>query len=300
MDSRFDDKSIVSRVISSDKERKNQKLVVLHQNICSLRKKTTELEVLLCSELKHVDVMCLTEHWQSDQKLNCTNIVDFKLVSASCRSSSEHGGSGIYVKDGLETKEISYFAGISEEKIFEMSLIELLIYKLCIVCICKLPDGQFDKSLSKLELVIQKLLMKDKILILCGDWNIDFLHEDSNQKDLTDLLLRYNLVNTVQSPTRITKSTSALIDVIIINKKYYMEPATVIELGFSDHQAQVLSVLHKNHTSVDRRVLKRHFGDDNIREFQYLLKKGDMAGSIFRDRGKCKMQGFYELSFTSF
>jgi hypothetical protein len=29
------------------------------------------------------------------------------------------------VKDGLETKEISYFAGVSEEKIFEMSLIEL-------------------------------------------------------------------------------------------------------------------------------------------------------------------------------
>jgi hypothetical protein len=115
--------------------------------------------------------------------------------------------------------------------------------------------------------------MKDKVLIVCDDWNIYFLHEDSNQKGLTDLLLRYNLVNTVQSPTRITKSTSTLIDVIIINKKYYMEPATVIELGFSDHQAQVLSVPHKNHASVNRGVMKRHFGDDNIREFKYLLKK---------------------------
>jgi exonuclease III len=82
------------------------------------------------------------------------------------------------------------------------------------------PEGQFDKFINKLELVIQKLLMEDKILILCGDWNIDFLHVDGNLKDLTDLLLRYNLVNTVQSPTRITKSTSTLIDVIIINKKY--------------------------------------------------------------------------------
>jgi hypothetical protein len=133
MDSRFDDRSIVSPVVSSDKEHKNPKLVVLHQNICSLRKKTTELEVLLCSQLKQVAVIWLTEHWQSDQKLNCTDIVD--LVSAFCRSSSEHGGSGIYVKDGLETKEISYFAGISEEKVFEMSLIELRGYKLCIVCI---------------------------------------------------------------------------------------------------------------------------------------------------------------------
>jgi hypothetical protein len=37
------------------------------------------MEVQLCSELKHVDVICLTEHWQSVQKQNCTN-VDFKLV----------------------------------------------------------------------------------------------------------------------------------------------------------------------------------------------------------------------------
>jgi hypothetical protein len=65
---------------------------------------------------------------------------------------------------------------MSEENIFEMSLIELPGYKLCIVCIHRSPDGQFDKFLNKLELVIQKLLMKDKILILCGDWNIDFLH----------------------------------------------------------------------------------------------------------------------------
>jgi len=70
MDSRTDDKGIVLSVNSSDKEHKNLKLVVLHQNICCPRRKTTELEVLLCSELKHLDVICLTEHWQSDQNLN--------------------------------------------------------------------------------------------------------------------------------------------------------------------------------------------------------------------------------------
>jgi len=52
-----------------------------------------------------------------------------------------------------------------------------------------------------------------------------------------------------------------------MNKKYYMKPATIIELGFSDHQAQVLPVLCKNHAKVNRRVLKRHFGKDNVREF---------------------------------
>jgi hypothetical protein len=76
-------------------------------------------------ELKHVDVICLTEHWQSDQKLNCTNIVDFGLVSAFCRSSSEHVGSGICITESLETQEINYFADRNKEKNFEMSLTEL-------------------------------------------------------------------------------------------------------------------------------------------------------------------------------
>jgi predicted outer membrane repeat protein len=44
--------------------------------------------------------------------------VDFKLVSAFCRSSSEHGGSGIYVKEDLETQEIRYFADINKGKSF--------------------------------------------------------------------------------------------------------------------------------------------------------------------------------------
>ena len=92
-------------------------------------------------------LLCLTKHWQSYQKLNCTNVVGFNLVSTFCNS-SERGGSGIHVKDGLKTKEIIYFPGIGEENIFEMSLIELPGYKLCILCVCRSPDGQFDKFLN--------------------------------------------------------------------------------------------------------------------------------------------------------
>jgi hypothetical protein len=133
--------------------------------------------------------------------------------------------------------------------------------------------------------------MKEKNLILCGVWN-----ENSNKKDLTDLLLRYNLINTFQSPTRITKSTSTLIDVIIINNKYYMETATVIELGLSDHLAQVLDMPCKNQASESRRVLRRHFGDENIGEFKYLLEKETWQEVFLRDRDKRKIRGYYELS----
>jgi hypothetical protein len=59
----------------------------------------------------------------------------------------------------------------------------------------------------------------------------------------------------------------------MINKKYYKERAMVIELELSNHQAQGLPVLLKNHTNVNQRLLKRHFGEDNISELKCLLNK---------------------------
>ena len=112
---------------------------------------------MLSTELKDVDVLCLTEHWQNAQTISCANISTFKLVSAFCRMSSNHGGSGIYVKDGQITREISCFTEICEEINFEMPVIELPRYKLIIVCIYRSPDSNLGKFLDKLELVIQKL-----------------------------------------------------------------------------------------------------------------------------------------------
>jgi predicted outer membrane repeat protein len=273
VDSRSDKEGVFVTSVSNGRDHSLQKIVVLHQNIRSLSGKVIELEALLQTDLKYIDVLCFTEHWQSEQKLNGANIVEFKLVSAFCRNSSEHGGSSIYVKECIETKEVTYFQGISEEKNFEMSITELPGYKILIVCVYRSPDGKFDIFLNKLELIIQKLILKDRIFILSGDWNINFLEESVNLNELKILLLKYNLVNTVQSPTRITKNTSTLLDVIILNKKNYMEPSTVIELGLSDHCAQVLPVLLKNSISMPQRIMRRQFGEGNIREFQYLLNK---------------------------
>jgi hypothetical protein len=43
-------------------------------------------------------------------------------------------------KKSLETKEVNYFQDMNEEKIFEMAVIELLEYKIIVVCIYRLPD----------------------------------------------------------------------------------------------------------------------------------------------------------------
>ena len=123
---------------------------ILHHNVQSINNKLLELNALLQSELAEVDVLCLSEHW-----LISTD--KFKLASNFNRSKSDHGGSSIYVKYHVQTKEINYLKVMSKEKDFKMTAVEILDYKLIIVCVYRSPDGDFSTFLRSLESVIQKL-----------------------------------------------------------------------------------------------------------------------------------------------
>jgi hypothetical protein len=56
-------KRVFVTTVGGGKVHSLQKIFALHQNVRSLSGKITELEVLLQSDLKYVDVLCRTEHW---------------------------------------------------------------------------------------------------------------------------------------------------------------------------------------------------------------------------------------------
>jgi len=86
-------------------------------------------------------------------------------------------------------------------------------------------------------------------------------------QELKNLLLMYNLINTVASPTMITNNTVSLTDVILINQQNYKILSGVLHFGYSDHQAQILN------TNVDKpkrgpvKVRKRQFTEEDTEEF---------------------------------
>jgi hypothetical protein len=51
--------------------RTRSKLCLFHQNIRSLWGKSAELEILLETDGKNIDVLCFTEHWLNRQKQEC-------------------------------------------------------------------------------------------------------------------------------------------------------------------------------------------------------------------------------------
>jgi hypothetical protein len=67
-----------------------------------------------------------------------------RLISQFCRHSRRGGGSGIFVRDMLRTRQVHYLSRIAQEKTFELSAVELLDIIVVIVCIYRSPDSDID------------------------------------------------------------------------------------------------------------------------------------------------------------
>jgi hypothetical protein len=63
--------------------------------------------------------------------------------------------------------------------------------------------------LKKPELPIDKICKKK--LIICGDWNINFLHKIDQVQTLQNISVSYDLINIVTSSTRVICSSESLL-----------------------------------------------------------------------------------------
>jgi len=152
-------------------------------------------------------------------------------------------------------KELNSLNELGEEKCFELLVIELVVrYAIIVICICRSPDGKIGTFFNKLEMIIRKLIVKHKTLILFGDWNINFLQTSPHTRELNNLLLRYNLKHTVNVPTRITKTTATLLDVVTTKEKKSIKSLRVMDLGLSDHYVQIISISIPEFSNIRYRI----------------------------------------------
>jgi len=98
--------------------------------------------------------------------------------------------------------------------------------------------------LNQLESILTKLYKITTDIILCGDFNINYLNENSNKIMLDSLLASYGLYSTIQFPTRIFRNASTLIDNIFLNIYKFQYSVNPFINGLSDHDAQIITILN--------------------------------------------------------
>lgn len=87
----------------------------------------------------------------------------------------------------------------------------------------------------KFESMLSTLSAENRECVLLGDMNCNYL-VNSDHKELKSILVSFGLKQLVKSPTRITKESKTLIDVICSTEPFNLNSIKVIAAGLSDHE----------------------------------------------------------------
>ena len=138
------------------------------------------------------------------------------------------------------TIDLSIFC---RERVFEICAIEVYSKnkKIIVGSIFRSPSGDIAQFMELLEDALSFLYNCSSSIILCGDWNINYLLETPTKKRLDIITNAYNLVQIVNFPTRITHKSATLIDCIYLDVMQFKKVAAFQHINsISDHDAQII------------------------------------------------------------
>lgn len=251
---------------------KNNKCIRLLQlNIHSLRNKIDSLTVFLDS-LDMPEILLLTEHWL--ELLEPCYIPQYYVVSKYCREDVHgYGGTMILVNknfsDHLNLEPINKYDNLIIKHIFEFSISFAKKQNVYILCVYRPPGSNIVQFLTNLEIILMDLPANSK-LILSGDLNINYENQKCHDTHaLKNLLISFNLKMHVNAPTRITSSTSSLIDYFCTNYDHDKIECQLISVEFSDHEALVINCPFNKNLKVSLPQKQgRIFSQKNFKNFK--------------------------------
>ena len=231
-------------------ETSKKDLVIFHQNIRGLS--ITKLDELLVSlSINTPHIICLTEHHLSTNEIDTTVLTNHRLGAHFCRNTYKNGGACLFISELIQSTTIN-LDKFCKEKDLEIcaAKLHLLSGEICIVTIYRSPSGDFQYFIDNLEKILSMIYSNNTEIIICGDFNVNYL-TDLTHKQLLDLLLAsYDLSSTVQFPIRIQNNSYSAIDNIFINTHKFCDfSVSPIINRLSDHDAQniiICNLLDRN------------------------------------------------------
>lgn len=237
-------------------------------NIQSIRNKVDELKLFIES-VQNPDFILLTEHWLKENEPLFLD--DYDLLASYCRTKHVHGGTMILIHTRMlraynfvSVDRLNY---LIVEKEFEFSMVCCSSLNFYIICIYRSPAGDYDSFIYRLEVLLTQLPLHATI-ILTGDLNVNFLDTSSrNTHSLLALLYSFNLSMHVESPTRISSSSSTLLDYVCTNCDKNSVDCGTVGAGLSDHEAVVCKFSFNFGTGRSAKQYKRLFTRKNYEKF---------------------------------
>ena len=221
-------------------------LSFLHLNICSLSKDFDMLKCFLDSLEFDFGVTGISE----TRILNSSIPDNFNLLNYTPffrKTEAAAWGTGLYISNDLTFKPRQDLSKkLYSAKKLKTTFCELIMKNqtnVIVGCIYKDPHMDIDNfSKNYISPFLQQISKENKRLVLLGDFNINLLNfnDVDSVKNFVDTLESSFLLPSISLPTRVTATSSTLIDNIFFSLSKYKVSSRNLLIGISDHLPQYL------------------------------------------------------------
>ena len=251
-------------------------LSLFHLNVKSISKHYDELEWYLNSLDFKFSFIGLSRTWLDDNKEEFYDLKGYSSVNRY-RKDKKGGGVLLHIRKYITfilRNDLDYFDSEMETVFIE---IDKCIFdtdsNIVIGVIYRMPNSSVDVFNDRISDVMNVIQEERKLCYLLGDLNIDLLKADDHKTtgELLDVLYCNNVFLLITKPTRVTSTTTTLMDHILTNNldDDMMHIQGILCTSISDHYAvfHVASNAKKDHTKTDTPILKRNMCQRNITKF---------------------------------
>ena len=248
------------------------KISIMHVNSRSLFKNYDDFVVFLSCVKHKFSVIGISETWfKQTTDTRMFDIPGYSLLQV-CRSNKRGGGVLLYIRDGIDYKLRNDLSG--EHAGFESIFVEIVTddSKSIVGCVYRAPDNDIPSFIQSFDHHMQIIGQERKDIYLMGDFNVNLLNYDSDGKvkDFIDFLTSFGLFALITKPTRITSSTSTLIDNIFTNCIQDTFECGIFCTDFSDHMPIFSINKGKSLTNekINDAVYRRVITNERVQNFQ--------------------------------
>jgi hypothetical protein len=215
----------------------------MHFNIRSLSANLDNLKAYIQTFDYTPDVIMLSETWikqeNTNTKINHLKLEGYKFISSPRPTSCKGGGVGMFISEHLNFHVIHKFSKHLPSD-FEHILIEVTaVSKVILGTLYKPPKYNTSNWLLSLE-KIHSLIISNKHhnFSLGGDFNINILNtSNSFTQQFNNILTTLDLSQLIHSPTRISRTSSTLLDTFITNNTQAISHSGVLpHPPITDHE----------------------------------------------------------------
>ena len=247
-------------------------LSIFHSNMNGLETHFENLHTFLSSVPVHFDIINVTETSQKEDEAFKSNIAIEGYDAFFTPPKSNKGGTGIYIKEVYDSFERSDLSIIHKD--YEATWIEIKNKKsknIVSACIYRHPRSNMDEFHDYFEKCLDILSRENKEVYISGDFNTDLLKLEKNPSHdkFYNLMTSYGFLPQILDPSRVTGSSSTVIDNIYSNCLNYKLTSGNILISLSEHFSQFVSVSRN----------KPDFKSNNIYQRDY----SKFCAELFRD-----------------